>query len=217
MNNFGFRHLFLKMLVPSFFIFLNCPIQANAAPLEVSAGADFSVSEYSSFSLQGSVAAEAGTPPYTHEWLVLGDTCLAYKAIRDRNGYVACTAMRSALVGNGVNLDTLTPTFTAADLTSGVTSLPMVFRLTTTDADGNQTYDDVQVTFGLDTTAPTVSLSYEPSLSDVGSFNVSLVFSEIVVDFTEDDVTVENGTKGTFAGSGKSYSLVVTPVSALTG
>ena len=58
--------------------------------------------------------------------------------------------------------------------------------------------------------APTVTLS-GPSGVVSDDFTVSLTFSEAVTGFTAEDVAVANGTKGAFAGSGASYTLVLTP------
>jgi hypothetical protein len=43
------------------------------------------------------------------------------------------------------------------------------------------------------------------------AFTATFTFSEAVTGFDADDVTVVNGTKGAFAGSGMTYSLVITP------
>ena len=43
------------------------------------------------------------------------------------------------------------------------------------------------------------------------ALDVSFTFSEDVTGFDTDDVTVTGGSKGTFSGSAKSYSLAVTP------
>ena len=69
----------------------------------------------------------------------------------------------------------------------------------------------VSVTAAWDTTAPTLDIGVP---SEVGSadFTASFTFSEVVTGFDADDVMVTGGTKGTFEGSGLSYTLVVTPV-----
>lgn len=56
---------------------------------------------------------------------------------------------------------------------------------------------------------PTVTLS-GPSGVVSDDFTVTLTFSEAVTGFTAEDVAVANGTKGAFAGSGASYTLMVT-------
>lgn len=62
----------------------------------------------------------------------------------------------------------------------------------------------------LDTTAPTVVLS-GPKNAVTGDFTVSFEFSETVTGFAPEDIVVVNGTKGAFAGSGASYTLLITP------
>ena len=62
-----------------------------------------------------------------------------------------------------------------------------------------------------DTTAPTLMLSGPTDLV-TGDFTVSFEFSENVTGFEASDITVTNGTKGTFAAqSASSYSLVISP------
>ncbi len=64
----------------------------------------------------------------------------------------------------------------------------------------------------LDTTPPTVSIRNEVPANNLDSFLLQIVFSEDVNGFTADAVTLAGATKGTFAGSGNSYTLVVTPL-----
>ena len=79
------------------------------------------------------------------------------------------------------------------------------------DADGNET-DPPAVDTGIviDTTAPTVSIAGLPA-QITGAFTVSFTFSESVIGFDSDDITVVNGTLGTVAGSGSTYTAMVTP------
>ena len=63
-----------------------------------------------------------------------------------------------------------------------------------------------------DTTAPEVVGIGRPSwINSTADFTASFEFSEAVTGFDASDVTVTGGAKGTFSGSGSSYTLVVTP------
>lgn len=67
----------------------------------------------------------------------------------------------------------------------------------------------------IDTTSPTVTLStvaLEPTY--LSPIPVNITFSEAVTEFDISDISVTNGTKGSFHGSGATYSIDVTPLSA---
>ena len=67
-------------------------------------------------------------------------------------------------------------------------------------------------TFTVDTAAPTVAISGVPeAINAATAFTATFTFSEDVTGFDTGDVTVTGGSKGTFQGSGKSYTLAVTP------
>jgi hypothetical protein len=97
-------------------------------------------------------------------------------------------------------------TFDEGDLASGTNSI----TVTATDAAGNTSQASSALVITLDTGAPTVTLT-GPTDVVTEDFTVTFTFSETVTGFTADDVTVTNGTKGTFSGSGTTYTLVVTP------
>ena len=79
------------------------------------------------------------------------------------------------------------------------------------DAAGNQG-SAAAATFTVDTAAPTVAISGVPeAINATDAFTATFTFSEDVTGFATGDVTVTGGAKGTFEGSGKSYTLVVTP------
>ncbi|QNF34139.1 T9SS type A sorting domain-containing protein [Adhaeribacter swui] len=89
-------------------------------------------------------------------------------------------------------------------------------KLQVRDAAGNVSAS-VSDNITLDQTAPTVSFSCtEVSPTSNNNIPVKINFSEDVTNFTAAAVTVTNATKGTFAGSGRYYTLYVKPV-ALTG
>ncbi len=63
-----------------------------------------------------------------------------------------------------------------------------------------------------DAAAPTVDITGVPArINSTNTFPVTFTFSESVTDFVTGDVTVTGGTKGSFSGSGSSYSLDITP------
>ena len=78
------------------------------------------------------------------------------------------------------------------------------------DAATNGNAAATQLSVTTDQTAPTVTIA-GPTDVVTEDFTVTFTFSESVNEFTADGVTVTNGTKGTFAGSGTTYTLVITP------
>ncbi|MBA2482017.1 MAG: hypothetical protein H0V44_15230 [Planctomycetes bacterium] len=66
------------------------------------------------------------------------------------------------------------------------------------------------VTF--DSAVPTLVITPNGTTTGVTPIAFTFTFNEAVVDFTAANVTVTNGTKGAFAGSGASYTLQVAPV-----
>ena len=63
-----------------------------------------------------------------------------------------------------------------------------------------------------DAAALSVTINDVPlKINAIDPFIAEFVFSEAVMEFVTGDVTVTGGTKGTFAGSGTTYTLVVTP------
>lgn len=79
------------------------------------------------------------------------------------------------------------------------------------DAAGNWS-SPAGYSINIDTTAPTVSItSTETSPSNAASFPITITFSETVSNFVVGDVTVSNGTKANFGGSGSIYTVDVIP------
>ena len=79
------------------------------------------------------------------------------------------------------------------------------------DAAGNQGAQHT-ATFTVDTAAPTLAITGVPeAINATDAFTATFTFSEDVTGFVTGDVTVTGGSKGAFAGSGKSYTLLVTP------
>jgi hypothetical protein len=69
-----------------------------------------------------------------------------------------------------------------------------------------------------DTTAPIVAITDNTTGTATGPVTYTFTFSEAVTGFTADDITVTNGTKGTFTAIDSThYTLVVTPTTNSTG
>ncbi len=95
------------------------------------------------------------------------------------------------------------------DVTSGVA----------VDTASNPNTAATQSTQQVDTKQPSVVITDDESgVANVsgGDITYTFTFSESVTGFVTGDVTVVGGTKGTFSGSGASYTLVVTPASNST-
>jgi len=108
---------------------------------------------------------------------------------------------------------------TAFSIGSGITGTRYLYVRTVSDKLGNVSTANGTMTAGyhrfgayvFDNTAPTVTVSTTTtSPTNASSITYTFTFSESVTGFTADDITVTNGTKGTFSGSGASYTLVVT-------
>jgi len=83
------------------------------------------------------------------------------------------------------------------------------------DAAGNDGPVATQA-YVLDTTAPSVAITDDTPGTATSDVTYTFTFSESVTGFTVDDVDVTGGSKGTFNGSGSSYTLVVTPDASST-
>jgi len=65
-----------------------------------------------------------------------------------------------------------------------------------------------------DITAPTVEISdLPPKINSTTEITATFIFNEEIIGFDTDDISVTGGKKGTLSGSGKRYSLSVTPIS----
>jgi hypothetical protein len=62
-----------------------------------------------------------------------------------------------------------------------------------------------------DSTAPTVTITPRDVIITTSPITFTFAFSEAVTGFNADDITVTNGAKGVFSGSGTTYSLLVSP------
>jgi hypothetical protein len=84
------------------------------------------------------------------------------------------------------------------------------------DGAGNENVDGAEannkVVIGVDTIAPTVSISSDKSGLKAGeTATITFTLSESSADFTSGDVTVAGGTLSNFSGSGQSYKATFTP------
>lgn len=68
----------------------------------------------------------------------------------------------------------------------------------------------------VDTTAPTVVIISAASTITTAAFTCTFTFSETVTGFVLGDITVGNGSAGTFSGSGAVYTAVITPTATGT-
>ena len=97
------------------------------------------------------------------------------------------------------------------DVTVGVNSAVAI------DSAGNSNSAATTSTQVVDNVVPTVTISDNQSGIATGPITYTFSFSESMDGFSAEDVTVTNGSKGTFSGSGDSYTLIVTPDSGLEG
>lgn len=81
-----------------------------------------------------------------------------------------------------------------------------------TDAAGNQNLL-AQSVITYETVAPTVAITPNAITTSASPIQFFFAFSENVVGFTANSISVTNGTKGSFNGSGANYTLQVTPSS----
>ncbi|AWB67163.1 hypothetical protein C2869_12270 [Saccharobesus litoralis] len=86
-----------------------------------------------------------------------------------------------------------------------------------TDTAGNDNEAATALSLGIDTQAPSITISSNDSALKVGDVAViTFTLSESATDFTVDDVTVTNALISDFTGSGTSYSANLTPNSDST-
>ena len=71
------------------------------------------------------------------------------------------------------------------------------------------------VTVDLDT--PTLAITDNTAGTATGDVTFTFTFTEAMTGFTSSDITVTGGTKGTFSGSGTTYTLVVSPTASSSG
>ncbi|WP_419859627.1 Ig-like domain-containing protein [Candidatus Palauibacter sp.] len=125
----------------------------------------------------------------------------------DTDDVTVAGGTKGAFGGSGVDYTLeVTPSGTGADVTVAVQ------KGAAEDAVGNAgPAEAVSATAVWDATTPTLEIGVPAEVVGTSPFTATFVFSEPVKGFGPEDVTVTRGTKGTFGGSGSSYTLVVTP------
>ncbi len=161
-------------------------------------------------------------------------------ATRNTDYTTACpTSLPTGVTCNDLNTET-TPTVTFTGPSTGATVTTVTLTLTaTTDNTAEASGESVVIGLGTldassgtglgggasgtdsladfditdpDASAPTLEISGVPKrITTRAAFTVTFTFSESVTDFVTGDVTVTNGDKSSFTGSGSSYTVVVTP------
>ena len=138
---------------------------------------------------------------------------------------------RAANVGDIVTLSEgtatkATGTLTAADIAAGYKTVDVAnasaladgdhsLSVLITDRAGNVGAVSAAVVVKIDTAAPTVALVAPASFNGSGG-TFTFNFSESVAGFEKADITVVGGTASTFAGSGASYTSVISPTASTT-
>jgi len=96
----------------------------------------------------------------------------------------------------------------------------VTYQLRVIDSAGNVGLNTASQLVTVDTAAPTLTITD----SEAGTLNITdgavtftFTLSEAVTGFDTSKVTVDNGSKGLFSGSGTTYTLVVTPTASLAG
>ena len=85
------------------------------------------------------------------------------------------------------------------------------------DAAGNSNTAATQATQAFDTAAPSLTITDNTTGTATSAVTYTFSFSEDVTGFSKSDIAVSGGSKGTFSGSGDSYSLIVSPTSDSSG
>jgi RNA 3'-terminal phosphate cyclase len=106
-------------------------------------------------------------------------------------------------------------TFDVTPISSGDLTIDIAASVTQ-DSAGNQNTAAPTFSRTVDFTPPTVELTSTAPADVREAFTVTATFSEAVVDFTAGDITVTNGTVGSFSGSGATYTFSVIPGSSGT-
>ena len=113
---------------------------------------------------------------------------------------------KGALVGSGTSYTlAVTPA-------SGSNVVLTVADNSATDGVNTGPASAVSATATWDAAAPAVEITGVPArINSRTALSVTFTWSEEVTEFVSGDVTVTGGTKGAFAGSGRTYTLAVTP------
>lgn len=120
---------------------------------------------------------------------------------------------------------TWTATFTPTANLSDTTNVITLANASYIDQAGNQGSGSSTANYVINTLTPaptpfTLTISDDESaVGNIvgGSITYTFSFAKEVTGFSADDINVTGGTKGTFSGSGSSYTLIVTPTPLLEG
>lgn len=122
-------------------------------------------------------------------------------------------------LAGGVLVDNLDGTWTFTP-DAGFTG-PVELTFAISDPSGASAYGSTLLVIAAeppaDTTAPTVTITDDAAGTATGDVTYTLTFSEAVTGLAAGDFTVTNGTVKSIAGSGSSYTLVVTPTASFEG
>ncbi len=127
----------------------------------------------------------------------------------------ASNATVGAFAGSGTTY-TFIVTPTIANGASGTVAISVGSALVQ-DAATNDNVASNALSFTIDNIVPTVTLTSATANPTNGTMAVTATFSESVTGFVVGDVTATNATVGAFAGSGTTYTFVVTPTIASGG
>ncbi|GAB5527168.1 MAG: hypothetical protein Roseis2KO_50400 [Roseivirga sp.] len=104
---------------------------------------------------------------------------------------------------------------TVADISAAVGSLIVTYTNNNDeimDFGGNVLETDANgIDVSSDATPPTVAITSSANDPTSGAFDITITFSEDVTGFDLADLTVGNGVAGNFAGSGDTYTALITP------
>jgi RNA 3'-terminal phosphate cyclase len=101
-------------------------------------------------------------------------------------------------------------TFDVTPIASGELTIDIAANVTQ-DTAGNQNIAASRFTRTVDFAPPTVVLTSDAPAAVREAFAVTATFNEPVVNFTAADITVTNGTVGSFSGSGTTYTFSIIP------
>ena len=127
-------------------------------------------------------------------------------------GFIAAdVTLANASISNFAGSGT-TYTFDATPSTQGAVTIDISSGMATNTA-GSGNLAAAQLVRTYDTTSPTVAITSTVSSTATNQtpFPMTVTFSEAVTNFIVTDLTISNGTASSFAGSGTTYTMNVTP------
>ncbi len=183
-------------------------VAANSATDGLNTGPASAVSATATWDAAAPAVEISGVPPKINSTAVLSTT---FTFSEDVTGFVTgdvtvTGGTKGAFAGSG-------RTYTlAVTPTDGSDVVVTVTANAATDGTNTGPAAAVSATATWDATAPAVEIGgVPPKINSTAVLTATFTFSEDVTGFATGDVTVTGGTKGTFAGSGRTYTLAVTP------